>query len=284
MGYFAFSTTPYKVSKPSRMDVLFAGLRSQKKKGLVVYITGGDPSLSDTLEIIHTFEEAGVDMLELGIPFSDPLADGPTIQAATQRALRAGASVEKILGLISCLRKSSSFPVILFTYLNPIYFYGFGRFLTDAIAVGADGLLILDLPHDEIACNQDLVIMNQQLQIIQLISPTTPQERIPHLVKAAQGFIYCVAREGVTGERAKLPATLCTQIQSIRQHTHLPIAVGFGISTPAQVRIVAAHADAVVIGSAIVRHIAEHSSSSLHWRLKKLKEFIEPLVQALHAA
>lgn len=273
------------ISRPSKMDSLFANLRSQNKKGLIAYITGGDPSLIGTLEIIHALEEVGVDMLELGIPFSDPLADGPIIQHATQRALHAGANVEKILELISNLRASSSFPVVLFTYLNPIYFYGFRKFLKDAISVGVDGLLILDLPPDEMIYNEDLVRDNQ-LQIIQLVSPTTPKERIPYLVKASQGFIYCVSREGITGEQSTLATTLYAQIQSIRQHTSLPVAVGFGISTPAQVRTVADYdADAVVIGSAIVRRIAEYdASSSLQQWLPRLKKFIEPLVKALQTA
>ncbi|WP_062100647.1 tryptophan synthase subunit alpha [Candidatus Xiphinematobacter sp. Idaho Grape] len=270
------------MSKQSRMDVVFARLRSQKKRGLIAYITGGDPSLKGTLEIIHVLEELGVDMLELGIPFSDPLADGPTIQAAIQRALRAGSSVEKILELISHLRESSSLPVILFTYLNPIYFYGIKRFLEDAISAGVDGLLVLDLPPDEVSCNEDLAIGNHQLQIIQLVSPTTPQERIPCLVNAARGFVYCVSREGVTGERPELATTLRTQLQSIRQYTSLPIAVGFGISTPDQVRVVAGYADAVVIGSAIVRRIAEYASSP-RWLLQ-IKEFVEPLVETLRTA
>jgi tryptophan synthase alpha chain len=264
------------------MDVVFARLRSQKKRGLIAYITGGDPSLKGTLEIIHVLEESGVDMLELGIPFSDPLADGPTIQAAIQRALRAGSSVEKILELISHLRESSSLPVILFTYLNPIYFYGIKRFLEDAISAGVDGLLVLDLPPDEVSCNEDLAIGSHQLQIIQLVSPTTPQERIPRLVSAARGFVYCVSREGVTGERPELATTLRTQLQSIRQYTSLPIAVGFGISTPDQVRVVAGYADAVVIGSALVRRIAEYASSP-RWLLQ-IKEFVEPLVETLRTA
>lgn len=270
---------PCRVPVPPRMDAVFARLRSQKKKGLIAYITGGDPSLQGTLEIIQVLEELGVDMLELGIPFSDPLADGPIIQAAVQRALRAGANVQKILELVSHVRESSSFPVILFTYLNPIYFYGIRRFLADAVSVGVDGLLVLDLPHDEVSCNEDLVIGNHQLQVIQLVSPTTSQERIPCLVKAAQGFVYCVSREGVTGERPELAKTLHTQVRSIRQHTSLPIAVGFGISTPDQVRVVASYADAVVVGSAIVRRVAEHASSP-RWLLR-IKEFVEPLVETL---
>ena len=279
MGRIPSFLPPCRIPALSRIDAVFARLRSQKKKGLVAYITGGDPSLKGTLEVIHVLEASGVDMLELGIPFSDPLADGPIIQAAIHRALRAGANVEKILELISHLRKSSSFPIILFTYLNPIYFYGMRRFLADAISAGADGLLVLDLPPDEASCNEDLAVGNHQLQVIQLVSPTTPRDRIPCLVNAAQGFIYCVSREGVTGERSEIATALRAQVQSIRQHTSLPIAVGFGISTPDQVKTVAGYADAVVIGSAIVRRIAEYASSP-RW-LSRIEEFVEPLVETL---
>ena len=262
----------------SRIDAAFARLRSQGKKGLVAYITGGDPSLDDCLEVIRALEQVGVDILELGIPFSDPLADGPTIQAASQRALNAGVSVEKILELISRLRRESSLPVVLFTYLNPIYSYGFKRFLGDAVSVGADGLLILDLPPDEIPWNEDLA-GGSELQSIQLVAPTTPEDRVSSIVQAAQGFVYCVSREGVTGEQSELSATIGAQVQRVRRHTSLPVAVGFGISTPDQARSVAAQADAVVVGSAIVRRIAEHASTPELTR--QVKDFVRPLVEAI---
>lgn len=262
----------------SRIDATFSRLRSQEKKGLITYITAGDPSLEKTIEIILALEQAGVDILELGIPFSDPVADGPAIQAASQRALNAGASVEKILGLVCRLRRQSSFPVVLFTYLNPIYAYGFKRFLENAVHAGADGLLILDLPSQEVLLNEDLAF-ESQLQRIQLVAPTTPENLVPSIVQAAQGFVYCISQEGVTGGACQLPTTLSTQVQRIRQATSLPIAVGFGISTPDQVKAVAREADAVVVGSALVRCIAKYSSSSN--LITHIDEFVRPLVRAV---
>ena len=265
----------------SRIDATFSRLRSQKKKGLITYITAGDPSLTKTLELILTLERTGVDILELGIPFSDPGADGPTIQAASERALTAGANVEKILEIVHRLRRESSFPVVLFTYLNPIYSYGFKKFLADAASAGADGLLILDLPPQEIPFHEDLA-MKSPLQTIQLITPTTTEARIAPIVEAAQGFVYYVSYEGVTGRKTQLSATIGDQVRRIREFTSLPIAVGFGISTPDQVKTVAAKADAVVVGSALVRRIAEHSYSAQ--LISKVEEFVRPLVEATREA
>jgi tryptophan synthase alpha chain len=262
----------------SRIDATFSWLRSQKKKGLITYITAGDPSLEKTLEIILALERAGVDILELGIPFSDPGADGLTIQAASQRALAAGTNVEKILEIVRRLRHESALPVVLFTYLNPIYTYGFKKFLADAASTGADGVLILDLPPKEIPFHEDLTLGNE-LQTIQLVTPTTTEDRIASIVQATQGFVYNVSHEGVTGEQAQLSATIGSQVLRIRKHTSLPIAVGFGISTPDQVKAAAAEADAVVVGSALVRRIAEYSSSAD--LIPKVEEFVRPLVEAI---
>ncbi|PWU10327.1 MAG: tryptophan synthase subunit alpha [Verrucomicrobia bacterium] len=271
----------HKAGHDSRIDFVFSQLRSQKKKALVTYITGGDPSAKKTLEIALTLEQAGVDILELGIPFSDPGADGPTIQAASERALRAGASVEKILEIVCTLRRESSLPVVLFTYLNPIYSYGFKRFLTDAASAGADGLLVLDLPPQEVPFHEDLNVKSA-LQAVQLVTPTTSEDRIRTIVQTAQGFIYYVLYEGVTGTQAGFAENLTTQIQKIRCHTPLPIAVGFGISTPEQVKSAAAHADAAVVGSALVACIAKYSSSPD--LLKQVENFVRPLAEAAREA
>lgn len=264
-----------------RIDATFSQLRAQRQKGLISYITGGDPSLVKTLEIILTLEQAGVDILELGIPFSDPGADGPTIQAASQRALKNGASVEKILEIVRELRRHSSLPIVLFTYLNPIYTYGFKSFLTDAAALGADGLLVVDLPPQEIPFHEDLKT-DSPLQRIQLVTPTTSENRMVPIVQAAQGFVYYVSYEGVTGTQSGFSSNLATQVQKIRQHTSLPVAVGFGISTPDQVRSAAKHGDAVVVGSALVRCIAENSSSSD--LLAKVERFARSLAEAAREA
>jgi len=272
---------PGKVDTGSRIDATFSRLRIEKKKGLITYITGGDPSLTKTLEIALALENAGVDILELGIPFSDPGADGPTIQAASQRALMAGASVEKILEIVQALRRQSSLPVVLFTYLNPLYSYGFQKFLTDAASAGADGLLILDLPPQEAAFHEDLN-MKSALQAIQLVTPTTSEARIASIVEAAQGFIYYVSYEGVTGTQTKFSENLSIQIQRIRHQTSLPIAVGFGISTPEQVKAATAYADAAVVGSALVACIAKHSSSSD--LLQRVESLVRPLAEAARGA
>lgn len=261
----------------SRITDRFKKLSAAGQKGFVAYITAGDPSYEATLAVAHALDGAGVDVLELGIPFSDPLADGPTIQAASGRALAAGMTVPRALELIREFRKTSELPIVVFTYLNPIYAYGFERFLKDAAEAGVDGLLILDLPPEEARQNAELV-SSGGLAPIRLIAPTTPSERMDSIVKEAQGFVYYVSREGVTGEQTSLSDTIGAQVAEIRRFTPLPIAVGFGISTPEQSAAVARDADAVVVGSAIVRRIAENAGQpDLAGRIG---EFVRPLVQA----
>jgi tryptophan synthase alpha chain len=226
-------------------------------------------------------ESAGVDILELGIPFSDPLADGATIQAAAGRAITAGTSVSVVLGIVRQIRRTSELPIVLFTYLNPVYVYGFERFIKDASSAGADGLLILDLPPDEESKNSELAGIHGLLSI-RLIAPTTPPDRMELIAKSAEGFIYYVSREGVTGEQTSLSQSISSQVAEIRNHTSLPIAVGFGISTPEQAREVASQADAVVVGSAIVRQIAQEGNSP---RLaEKIAAFTRQLAEAVKSA
>ena len=241
---------------PNRIDSRFQQLRDSKKTGFIAYITAGDPHPSATPGIAVALEAAGVDVLELGIPFSDPLADGATIQAAAGRAIAAGTNVSVVLEIVRRIREISEVPIVLFTYLNPIYVYGYERFIREASAAGADGLLILDLPPDEASKNAELTATHGLLSI-RLIAPTTPPERMALIAKSAEGFIYYVSREGVTGEQVALSQSISSQVAEIRKHTTLPVAVGFGISTPDQAREVARQADAVVVGSAIVRRIAE---------------------------
>jgi len=262
---------------PNRIDLKFQNLRSSGRSGFIAYITAGDPSPERTAALAIALEKGGVDILELGIPFSDPLADGATIQAAAGRALAAGTTVPRVLDIIREIRETSELPLVLFTYLNPIYAYGFERFLRDAVDAGADGLLILDLPPDEAARNSELA-RGHGLHSIQLIAPTTPPERMALIAKSAGGFIYYVSREGVTGEQCTLSQTISAQVAEIRKHTGLPIAVGFGISTPDQAREVAGQADAVVVGSAIVRHISETGDSED--LPARIEAFVEPLSRA----
>jgi tryptophan synthase alpha chain len=263
----------------NRIDTLFARLKSEGRPAMIAYITGGDPTLDSSAKIAIEMEKAGVDLLELGIPFSDPLADGLTIQMAAGRALAAGASVPGILDLVREIRKSSQIPIVLFAYLNPVYIYGFEKFQKDATAAGADGLLLLDLPPQEAARNSELA-SDHGLKTIRLIAPTTPLERLMEITDAAEGFIYYVSREGVTGEQSSLSTDIAERVAAIRALTKVPVAVGFGISNPEQAATVAGLADGVVVGSAIVRQIAEIGDTpELPF---KIADFVRPIAEAVH--
>jgi tryptophan synthase alpha chain len=262
---------------PNRIDQLFDELRTRKQVAMIAYICAGDPSLEATEALALALEKAGVDLLELGVPFSDPLADGIVNQLAAARALEAGATVPGVLECVRKIRLQSTMPILLYTYMNPVFRYGFQKFLQDAEAAGVDGLLLLDLPPDESRSNPDFET-ESPLRRIRLIAPTTPEERLPLLTSDASGFIYYVSREGVTGERSEVADSLPEKVASIRQHTPLPIAVGFGISTPEHVRTVAKSADAVVVGSAIVKKVAEWGKESD--LAQRIEHFVRPLAQA----
>jgi tryptophan synthase alpha chain len=263
----------------NRIDQRFLQLQKQGSSGFMAYITGGDPTLERTVDIAIALSAAGVDFLEIGIPFSDPLADGPANQLGAQRALAAGATVPKLLKTIVEIRKKLEFPIILYSYLNPLFQYGLEKFQRDAAMAGADGLLLLDLPPDEtlLAENQEKI-----LHRICLVAPTTSEERIKRIVSKASGFVYYVSREGVTGEQEELSQTIGEHIAMIRRATDLPVAVGFGISNAAQARQVASLADAVVVGSAIVRRIGEFGNDEQLPR--RILEFVQPLVDAVKSA
>lgn len=261
----------------NRIDRTFEQLRARNQSAMIVYIAAGDPSLDATRRLVPAFEKAGVDLVELGLPFSDPLADGIVNQLAAARALEAGATTAKVLDCIRDIRRESQIPIVLYTYLNPIYRYGFSQFFKDAEEAGVDGLLILDLPPDEVASNPDFAI-SSSLKQIRLIAPTTPEKRIAILTANASGFLYYVSREGVTGERADLAESLPERVRAIRATTPLPVAVGFGISSPEQVRQVAQLADAVVVGSAVVKRIAEWGGEPD--LVDRMREFVAPLAAA----
>jgi tryptophan synthase alpha chain len=263
----------------NRIDSAFARLRSEGRSAMIAYITGGDPTLAASAEIAISMELAGVDILELGIPFSDPLADGATIQAAAARAIDAGASVSGILELVRTIRRRSQIPIVLFAYLNPVYIYGFDQFQQDAVDAGADGLLLLDLPPQEAARNAELSTAHG-LKPIRLIAPTTPPERIKEITDAAEGFIYYVSREGVTGEQSSLSTDIESRVKAIRALTKVPVAVGFGISNPEQAATVAGLADGVVVGSAIVRKIGEIGEAPD--LPAKIANFVRPIATAVH--
>ena len=264
----------------NRIDKRFAELRATGTPGFIAYIAAGDPSLAATEELVPALEAAGVDILELGVPFSDPLADGVVNQMAAQRALDAGATIAKLFESIRRIRAKSEIPLVLFTYLNPLYVHGFDKFHEEAAAAGVDGILVLDLPPEEIEANRELADKHR-MKSIRLIAPTTPPARMERIAKSADGFIYYVSREGVTGEQTKLSDSIASQVAEIKRHTDLPVAVGFGISTSEQTSEVARSADAVVVGSAIVRRIAEHGKDAD--LSDKIAEFVRPLARAAHS-
>ena len=249
----------------NRIDDCFARLRSQKRKGFIPYICAGDPSLKKTVELGLALEKSGADLLELGLPFSDPLADGIVNQLAAQRSLAAGTTVRGVFDCAREIRRQSQIPIVLYSYLNPIFQFGAEKFHREAEAAGVNGLLILDLPPEEDLLELDCLkesspgarVAEQNVIHIRLIAPTTPADRMKEIAKSAKGFLYYVSREGVTGARDSIATSLPQKIAELRKISDLPVAVGFGISNPEQAREVAQHADAVVVGSAIVDLIAK---------------------------
>jgi tryptophan synthase alpha chain len=259
----------------NRIDDCFACLRSQKRKGFIPYICAGDPNLKKTAELGLALEKSGADLLELGLPFSDPLADGIVNQLAAQRALAAGATIRGVFDCVREIRRKSQIPIVLYSYLNPIFQFGADKFHREAEAAGVDGLLILDLPPEE-----DVDLDASNLVHIRLIAPTTPIDRIKKITKSAKGFLYYVSREGVTGARDAIATSLPEKIAELRESSDLPIAVGFGISNPNQAREVAQHADAVVVGSAIVDLIAKHGDKPE--MVEKVAAFAGQIADAVH--
>jgi tryptophan synthase alpha chain len=244
----------------SRIGKRFEELRQRQELGLVAYITAGDPDLRATAEFIPALEEAGVDVLELGIPFSDPLADGPVIQRASERALRSGTTLAGVLEMAAEARRRSQLPLLLFGYLNPILRYGFDRFAADARRAGIDGVLITDLSIEE--ADAYVGRMRQaELDTVFLAAPTSTDARLHRICEASRGFVYAVSRTGVTGAQHALSGQLLPLLERLRAVSPLPVAAGFGISRPEHIRELRGHADAAVVGSALVRVVEEHRSA-----------------------
>jgi tryptophan synthase alpha chain len=262
----------------NRIVERFARLREQGRKGFVVYIGAGDPNLEVTHDLAIEFDRLGVDVLELGVPFSDPLADGLVNQLAAQRGLESGTTPAKVLSTVQELRRRSALPIVLYIYFNLVHRYGVEAFIRDAAAAGIDGLLVLDLPPEE-AEGYEALMRQSDLAVIYLVAPTTPDDRIELIVKRASGFIYYVSREGVTGMQQQVADNIAQMTARIRKHTDLPVAVGFGISTPDQARTVSAAAEAVVVGSAIVDQIAQHGRKPDV--VSRVSQFVQLLVQAV---
>ncbi len=247
------------VSFETRISQRFARLKQEGSRGLVAYVTAGDPSPDRTVGIVKALEQGGADIIELGVPFSDPIADGPVIQQASERALRAGTSLATVRDILRELRRESEIPVVIFSYLNPVLRYGFEKFAADFAAAGADGALLTDLNVE--AAGPYLAEMHKhRLDAIFLVSQTTPAERIGLLSQSSSGFVYLVSRAGVTGTHAALSEQALPLVERVRAVTSLPVAVGFGLSRREHMAALAPHVDAAVVGSAIVRLIAEKSS------------------------
>jgi tryptophan synthase alpha chain len=247
-------------ARTSRLDLAFDRLRTRGERALVAYFTAGDPSLPTTAQLVREAERQGADIIELGVPFSDPLADGPVIQRAGARALAAGTSLVRVLELVAELRRDVEVPLVMLTYYNPILAFGLPAFAEAAAKAGLDGVLVPDLPVEEadpLRAQTDAA----GVDLAQFVAPTTPVARMRRIARQSRGFIYLLSLTGVTGERRELPAELSGQIQALRRITRRPVCVGFGISTPEQVAMVGALADGVIVGSAIVRSVEEHAGS-----------------------
>ena len=262
----------------NRIVEKFAALKRDRKKGFIVYIGAGDPNLEATRQLALEFDRAGVDVLELGVPFSDPLADGLVNQLAAQRGLESGTTPPKLLATIAAIRQESQTPIVLYIYFNLIHRVGMEKFIADAAQAGVDGLLVLDLPPEE-SDNYEALMQRAGLCHIYLVAPTTPEDRMAKIVKRGAGFIYYISRIGVTGMQSEVASNLAEQVARLRSHTTLPIAVGFGISNPDQAKLVAQEGDACVVGSAIVNQIAEHGKSPE--LVKRLGEFVKSLAAAV---
>ena len=262
----------------ARIDDTFSTLRANRKKAFVAYIMAGDPDYNESKELLMGLPEAGVDIIELGLPFTDPMADGPTIQLAGQRALNSGQSLEKTLQMVQDFRSENNVtPIIIMGYYNPIYSYGVDKFLSKAKLVGVDGLIIVDLPPEE---DSELCIpaKNIGLNFIRLATPTTDENRLPAVLKNTSGFVYYVSITGITGVANASSANVSPEIDRIKNKTDLPVVVGFGIKTPEAALEMAKVADGVVVGSAIVEKIAQGESN------KRVLAFVKSLAEGVHEA
>jgi len=245
----------------SRLAATFAALRARRERALVAYFTAGDPSLAMTRRLVGEAARRGADVIELGIPFSDPLADGPVIQRATQRALAAGVTLPRVLELVREMRGDVSVPLVFLTYYNPILAFGLKAFCHTAVEAGIDGVIVADVPPEE-ADPLRAEAGPAGLDVVHLVAPTSTPERMRKIARASEGFIYMVSLTGVTGERSALAPELAQQLRALRNITTKPICVGFGISTPEQAAEVGRAADGVIVGSAIVRLVEQYGTSA----------------------
>lgn len=259
----------------TRITQLFDRLKSEGRTGMVAYLTAGHPTPEATPQLITALERGGADLIELGVPFSDPIADGPVIQQAGDRAIKAGTTLRRVLDIASEVRKTSQIPLLLFTYLNPALRYGFERLARDAKAAGIDGCLLIDVSVEE-AEDYVRVMRAAGLDTVFLAAPTSTEERLALVAKYSSGFIYLVSRTGITGEQTSIADSAMPLVERMRRHTDLPLAMGFGISTPAHVSAFNGKVDAVVVGSAVVRQIERDPG--------QLQSFMENLTSPLQAS
>lgn len=262
----------------NRIDARFEQLRAAKQAAFIAYITAGDPTLEVTADLVPALERAGADIIELGVPFSDPLADGVVNQEAAQRALAHGATLARILDTVRGIREHTQVPLVLFTYFNPVFAYGLERFAEDCAACGVDGVLCVDLPPEESGDYKRLLDAHD-IATVYLLAPTSSPDRIALVSNACTGFVYYVSRTGVTGVRAQLEESVNDMVGRIRAHTSKPVAVGFGISTPEQAAEVAGFADGVIVGSAIVRMVGELGAAP--GAVEKVAGFVKSLADAV---
>jgi len=264
----------------SRIAQCFASLRARDEAALVAFFTCGDPDLATTRELVRAAVSEGADLIELGVPFSDPMADGPTLQRAARRALAAGTSLHRVLELVTDLRGDVDVPIVLFGYYNPFFRYGLGALARDAAAAGADGFLCVDLPPEE-GGDFQAAVRAADLDLIFILAPTSGPTRIRTVARTASGFVYFVSVLGVTGARTELPRDLPDLVKGVRHVTDLPVGVGFGVSTPDQAAWIAGFADAVIVGSAYARIVEESERAEAPARVA---EFTRALRRAITAA
>jgi len=260
------------------IDTTFASLREQNRAAFIPFIMAGDPTLEATLELVLEMERRGADIVELGVPFSDPIADGPVNQDAAVRSLKNETSLRDVLGLVKRLREKSSIPVCMFTYYNPVLQYGLEAYAEECAKVGVDASLVVDLPPEE-SDEYKAALDAKGIKTIFLLAPTSTPERMKRVAEVCSGFVYFTSVIGVTGTREHLSDTLEENVKKVRQHVDLPVAVGFGISTPDQAREVSAMADGIVVGSAIVKRIAQHGSDPNLTKI--IGDFVESLAKEM---
>ena len=264
------------------LDATFQALARRNEKGLIAYVMAGDPSLAETGRIVAALAAAGADIVELGVPFSDPVADGPVIQQAAERALKQGTSLKEILAMVALLRRGGvAIPIVLMTYCNPVYAFGVERFFQEAGQAGVDGVIVPDLPLEEAKafCPPH---QNRSLPLIFLVAPTTPPARMAAIVAASRGFVYYVSLTGITGASLTDRQAVTSRIRELKAMTTLPVAAGFGIATPDDAEAVARAADGIIVGSALVSIIASASSDPAY--LERLQTFVASLKQAIRTS